>query len=120
MDADERRYVSPDGMLTFLIRRDSDDVTLGFADAPWHIHGDMLAELSGYSVEEAIDQFLDDLRQGRLVIAIATVSGAVRDIWIKDDPEKPERYQPDDEIIQLRYWDGTAFVPGSGHRRWNL
>jgi hypothetical protein len=120
MDAEERCYVSPDGTLTFQIRRYSDDVALGFAGASWHIHGDMLAELSGYSVEEAIDRFLDDLQQGRLVIAIATVSGAVRDIWIKDDPEEPDRYQPEDETIRLRYWDGTPFAPGRVHRRWNL
>jgi hypothetical protein len=120
MDVDERRYVSPDGTLTLLIRHYSDDVALGFAGAPWHIHGDMLAEISGYSVEAAIDQFLDDLQQGRLVIAIATVSGAVRDIWIKDDPERLDRYQPEDEIIRLRYWDGTPFAPGRVHRRWNL
>jgi len=77
MDADEMRYVRPDGTLTFLIRRFSNDVALGFAGTPWHIHGDMLAELSGSSVEEAIGRFLDDLQQGRLVIAIATVSDAV-------------------------------------------
>jgi hypothetical protein len=117
---DETRYVSPDGTLTFLILRYSNDVALGFAGTPWHIHGDMLAELSGCSVEEAIDRFLHDLQQGRLVIAVATVSGAVRDIWIKDDAEEPDRYKPEDEVIQLRYWDGTPFVPGRAHRQWNL
>ena len=30
-----------------------------------------------------------------------TRSGAVRDIWIKDDPEKTDHYQPEDEIIHL-------------------
>lgn len=79
-----------------------------------------MAELSGSSVEEATGRFLDDLQQGRLVIAVSTVSGAVRDIWITDDPEEPDRYQPEDEMIRLRYWDGTSFVPGRAHRRWNL
>lgn len=120
MDAEETRYVSPDGTLTFLIRRYSNDVALGFVGTPWHIHGDMLAELSCSSVEEATGLFLDDLQQGRLVIAVSTVSGEVRDIWITDAPEVPDRHQPEDEIIRLRYWDGTSFSPGRAHRRWNL
>jgi hypothetical protein len=120
MDADETRYVSPDGKLTFLIQCYANDVVLGFAGTPWHIHGDILAELSGFSVEEAVGRFVDDLQQGRLVIAVATVSGMVRDIWIKDTPEKPDRYKPEDEVIRLRYWDGTPFAPGRPHRQWNL
>lgn len=36
-----------------------------------------------------------------------------RDIWIKDAPEEPDRYKPEDEIIRLRYWDGTPFVPAA-------
>ena len=111
MDADETRYVSPDGTLTFLIRRCANDVVLGFAGTPWHLHGDMLAELPGSPTEEAVSRFLDDLQQGRLVIAVATVAGAVRDIWIKEDPEAPDRYKLEDEIIRLRYWDGAPFVP---------
>ena len=114
MDAGETQYVNPDGVLTFLVRRYGNDVTLGFARTPWHIHGDILATLSGYPVEEAVSRFLADLQQGRLVIAVATVAGAVRDIWIEDDPEKPDCYKPDDEIIRLRYWDGTSFVPDGG------
>jgi len=111
MDADETRYVSPDGTLTLIVRRYPDDVVLGFDGTPWHTHGDMLAELSGYPIEEAVSQFLADLQQGRLIIAIAKGKGAILDIYIKDNPEEPDRFKLEDEIIHLRYWDGTPFAP---------
>ena len=120
MEADDTRYVSPDGTLTFVVRRYPNDVVLGFAGKPWHVHGDMLSELSGYTSEEAVSRFLEDLRQGHLVIAIACINGAVRDIYIKDKPEEPDRFQPEDEIIHLRYWDGTPYASGCSNRRWHL
>ena len=54
MEANEAHYVSPDGTLTFIVLRYPDDVVLGFAGMPWHVHGDMLAELSGYSIDDAV------------------------------------------------------------------
>jgi hypothetical protein len=120
VEADDTHYVSPDGLLTVIVRRYPDDVVLGFAGMPWHTHGDTLAELSGYSIDEAVSRFLKDLQQGHLVIAIASVNGVVRDIYIKDNPEQWDRFKPDDEVILLRYWDGTLYTPGSSNHRWHL
>ena len=120
MEANDTHYVSPDGTLTFIVRRYPNDVVLGFARTPWHVHGDMLAELSGYSIDEAVGRFVEDLQQGYLVIATASTNGAVRDIYIKDNPEERDRFKPEDEVILLRYWDGKPYTPGSSNRRWHL
>lgn len=120
MEVNDTRYASPDGTLTLIVRRYPDDVVLGFAGMPWHVHGDMLAELSGYTIDEAVSRFLDDLQQGRLVIAIARVNGVPRDIYIKDNPQEPDRFKPEAETVDLRYWDGKPFAPGCSNRRWHL
>jgi hypothetical protein len=120
MEADDTCYVSPDRTLTFVVRRYPDDVVLGFAGMPWHVHGDTLAKLSGCAVEEAIGRFVADLQNGHLVIATARVEGAVRDIFITDNPEQLDRFKPENETVHLRYWDGSPFEPGRANRRWRL
>ena len=82
------RYVSPDGVLKFLVVRGGGDVTLGFEDTPAHTHADILAALSGLSPDEAVSQYVDALLENKSVVAIATVNGQVRDIWISDEPTK--------------------------------
>jgi hypothetical protein len=114
------RYVSPDGALAFLVIRDPDDITLGFEGYPWHTHGDILAELSGDVTEQAVHRFVEDLLGNALVIAVISVDGVIADVRPKDDPETPDRYQPENEQIQLRYWSGAPFRAGEATRRWNL
>ena len=109
MERSTTRYLSADGELTFLVIRQPGDIALGFEGTPWHTHADILAALSGYPPEEAVARYVADLLESRLVIAIATVDGAVRDIWVAEEPDKPDRYKPDNEIINLRYWDGRPY-----------
>ncbi len=107
---DERDYVSPDGALRFLVRLPDGDLTVGFEGHPWHTHGDILAALSGGSPEEATAQFVADLLANKLIIAVATVAGKIRDVWIIDSPADTLRYCPPDEVIDFRLWDGTKVV----------
>ena len=56
-----------------------------------------------------IGQFVDALLSNRAVIAISTVAGRIADVWVSDDPTKPDPYKPDDEVIAFRFWDGTPW-----------
>jgi hypothetical protein len=105
----EERYISPDGALTFLIVREFDEISLGFQGCPSHTHGDILAELSGLPLAQAVNQYVEALISNKSVVAIATVDGRVRDIWIADEPGKADPYKPENEIISYRYWNGTPF-----------
>jgi hypothetical protein len=105
------RYLSPDGTLTFLVEREAGDITLGFEGTPWHTHGDLLATAYGLPQKEAVARFIEALLQNRSVIAIARVRGVVTDVWVADEPLKSEPHKPDDEVVALRFWDGTPFNP---------
>jgi hypothetical protein len=102
------RYDSPDGGLRLLIvHADDGDVSLGFENCAWHTHADLLASTYGMSNERAIERFVSELMDNRAVIAISTLNGAIRDIWISDDPQKDVRYLPEEEIVEFRHWDGS-------------
>jgi hypothetical protein len=105
-----RDYVSPDGALRFLVRAPDGDLTIGFDGCPSHTHGDILAILggTGETPEEATERYVNDLTSSKLIIAVATVQGKIRDIWITDDPSGHLRYCPPDETIVFRLWDGTV------------
>jgi hypothetical protein len=105
-----RDYVSPDGTLCFLVRAPEGDLTMGFDGCPSHTHGDILAVLgeTGETPEEATKRYVHDLISSKLIIAVATVQGKIRDIWITDDPLDNLRYCPPDETIVFRLWDGTV------------
>ena len=49
------RYGTPDGALTFLIVWESSDVSLGFDGYSSHTHGDILASLTGQSIDTAVE-----------------------------------------------------------------
>lgn len=102
------KYVSPDGSLTFLVVRENGDVLLGFDGTPWHTHADILGALFGLSQEDAVSQFVASLLENKRAIAIATVNGRVRDVWVTDDPAQEVIYKPEDEVITFRRWDGNA------------
>jgi hypothetical protein len=110
----EQRYVSPDGTLTFLVVREPGDISLGFHATSWHTHGDILAALSGLPIEQAVAEFVSDVTSNKSVIAISTVDGRVADIWVTDDPAAHDPYQPENETVTFRYWDGTPFMPVEG------
>lgn len=106
------RHVSPDGLLTFAVVVDeAGNVSLGFEGHPWHTHADILAEIRGTTQEVAVAQFLDELLGNRAVIATATIAGRIADVWVSDDPAKPDPHKPDDEVIAFRFWDGTPWRP---------
>ncbi|WP_147385628.1 hypothetical protein [Oleomonas cavernae] len=102
-------HASPDGHLRFLVRSCNDDITVGFADTPWHTHGDLLAAEAEVptSPYEAVESFIEKLVNNQLIIAVSTIGGKVRDIWITDDPVAALRYRQSDEIMDFRLWDGT-------------
>ncbi len=97
---------TPDGLYRFIVERSDDgDFSLGFDGFQSHTHGDTLASLSGLPVEAAIRDYVDSLLNGCSFIGIARVAGKIRDVWVTDDPH-PDKYKPDDETMELRYWDG--------------
>jgi hypothetical protein len=102
-----RDYVSSDGALRFSVRAPEGDLTMGFDGFSWHTHGDLLA-IPPETPEEATERFVNDLISNRLIIAVATVHGEIRDIWITDNPSDDLQYRPRDETIAFRLWDGTV------------
>ena len=99
---------TPDGLLRFVVARSDDgDLSLGFDGFPSHTHGEILASLSGFPQEVAARQYIDALLSGLSAIGISRVSGEIRDVWITDEPY-PDKFKPDDETIEFRYWDGRA------------
>lgn len=97
---------TPDGLFRFIVERSNDgDISLGFHGFPSHTHGDMLASASGLPVEGAVREYVDGLLAGRSYIGIARIAGKIRDVWVADDPH-PDKYKPEDETIEFRYWDG--------------
>lgn len=99
-------HISPDGLLRFVIERDGDDLSLGFAGYPWHTHADILAASFGVPEQVAIARFVEDLLNDRSVVALSLVGGKVQDVWITDDPVSDLRYKPEEESIEFRYWSG--------------
>ncbi len=102
-------YISSDGILRFIIERDGDDVSLGFAGYAWHTHADLLAASFGVPEQVAIARFVEDLLNDRSVIAVSRVGGKVQDVWITDDPVSELRYKPEEEAIEFRYWSGRPW-----------
>src|SRR5215212_5492253 len=67
---------TPDGLFRFIVERSEDgDPSLGFDGFPSHTHGDILASLSGFSIEAAVRNYIDALLAGRSFIGIARVAG---------------------------------------------
>jgi hypothetical protein len=99
---------SADGLLRFIVERcDDGDLSLGFEGFPWHTHGDILARLSALPIEIAVREYIDALLAGRSFIGIARVDGKIRDVWVTDNAQ-PDKYKPDDETMEFRYWDGRS------------
>ncbi len=97
---------TPDGLFRFIVvRTDDGDISLGFDGFPSHTHGDILASLSGLPIDAAVRGYIDALLSGRSFIGIARLEGKIRDVWVTNDP-RPDRYKPDNETMEFRYWDG--------------
>ncbi len=101
---------SPDGLLRFIVCRDDEgDLSLGFDGFTWHTHADILAELSGLSQDAALRTYVDALLRDAAIIAIARVGGKIQDVWVADDA-RPDKYKPEDETIEFRYWSGAPVI----------
>jgi hypothetical protein len=102
------RHCTRDGLLTFIVVRSHDgDISLGFEGFPSHTHADILASLSGLPQAGAIRRYVDDLLAGRSVIAIARIGERIRDVWVTDG-EFDDKYKPDEETVEFRFWDGRS------------
>jgi hypothetical protein len=107
------RHVSPDRLLTFVVYEDDGDTTLGFEEFAWHTHADLLASAMGVPQNQAVRRFVDDLIEGRTIIAIRSIGGEMRDAWITDDPHADLKYKPDNEAVTFRLWDGSPVLPST-------
>lgn len=52
---------------------------------------------------------VNELIGNRVSTAIARVDNCIRDVWIAD-AAVPGKYKPENETIELRYWDGRVAV----------
>jgi hypothetical protein len=105
----KEEHVSPDGILRFVIRRDDEDVSLGFTGYSWHTHADVLAATYQTTADAAVTDFVEALLNDRSIIAVSKVAGIIQDVWITDDPDSDLRYKPEAEEIEFRYWSGQPW-----------
>ena len=99
-------HVTSDGLFRFVVERSDDgDLSLGFDGFPSHTHGEILARIAGLPVDITVRSYIDSLLSGRSFIGISRVSGKIRDVWVTDEL-RPDKYKPDNETIEFRYWDG--------------
>ncbi len=71
-------YVSPDGLLRFLVQTATDGVVcLGFDGFLWHRHPFELTEGGRWTEQEAVERYIRDLLENRAVIAVMRVGGEV-------------------------------------------
>jgi len=106
--ASEERHVSPDGELVLLVVREDDGaITIGFEGSEWHTHGDILAGVSGMTVETAVTHFVADLLNDRSIVAIGSYDWSPRYIWVEDGSEEPDV----DLDVRRRYWSGGHPTP---------
>ena len=103
-------YVSPDGLLRFLVQTADDGVVcLGFDGYLWHHHAHALAVAWGISEQEAVERYIRDLLENRLVIAVARVGGNVTCVNVTEYPASEARHIPPGMSVELRYWNGTRW-----------
>ena len=106
-----REHVSPDGVLRLSVENEGPDRLVSLGPYPWHIHSDQLATMYNADEESAIDRLMADITENRIVLVVVRAGGAIRDVWITDEPVAEEPYKLADEEFELRYWDGTPWRP---------
>ena len=114
------KHQSADGLLTLIVSRDDEDITIGFDGYTWHTHGALLAasypfgDVAGLTPETAAARFVEDVVSNRAVIVVQRVLGEVRDVWVTQDVAGELRYANPEEILEFRYWDGREIRPSAG------
>jgi hypothetical protein len=103
-------YVSPDGILRFLVQTADDGVVcLGFDGCLWHRHAHDLSAATGLSQREAVERYVRDLLENRAVIAVSRVGERITHMCVTEDPAAETLYLPPGMSVELRYWDGTQW-----------
>jgi hypothetical protein len=104
------RHVSLDGVLTFIVERLDDGVTLlGFEESAWHTHPNLLDREDGVTDEAATSAYIDRLLRSVSVIGIRRKGGAIVEVWIMDDPVFEADAHADDETLEMRHWNGRPW-----------
>ena len=85
-------------------------MVIGFRGYPWHTHADILASLTGFSAEDAVRAYMDDLLNDRAIIAVQSFDDVVKDVWITEDPAADLRYQEPDTAPRFRYGSGREYA----------
>jgi hypothetical protein len=103
-------YVSPDGLLRFLVQTADDGVVcLGFDGCLWHRHPHELTAAGSLSEQEAVERYVRGLLENRLVIAVSRVGGRITFLNVTEDPASETLHLPPGMSVELRYWDGPQW-----------
>jgi hypothetical protein len=84
-------------------------VCLGFDGYLWHRHPGELTDGGRRSEQEAVERYVRDLLENRLVIAVTRSKGRVTYVNVTEDPASETRDRPPGVSVELRYWDGRPW-----------
>ncbi len=106
------RHVSPDGVLTFVVERLDDGVTLlGFAGCEWQTYPNLLDREDGATDEAATRAYIDRLLRGVAVVGVLRKGGTIVDARIMGRPAFEAGMLPEGETLEMRHWDGLPWSP---------
>lgn len=103
-------YVSPDGLLRFLVQTADDGVVcLGFDGYLWHRHPNELTDGGRLSEQEAVERYVSNLLESRAIIAVTRAGERVVGARVTEDPASETLSLSPGTSVELRYWDGTPW-----------
>ena len=85
-----------------------EDCLLGFADTPWHTHGDLLfSDCDGSYIQLDSRELLSQLKEGKVLLCECVVAGQVTDRWLIHSVFNDEfaALEPDERLVVRRASD---------------
>ena len=100
-------FVSPDGLLALSVTEDVDgDQLIGFHGFDWQVQASVLSEVTGLPVAQARQEFIDEVLNDNLLVAVLYQHEEIGDIWVTEDPEMDQSLLKPHEKLIFRYWSG--------------
>ncbi|HEX8534980.1 MAG TPA: hypothetical protein VF662_12500 [Allosphingosinicella sp.] len=116
-----------EAVLCFVNAERDEDCLMGFADTPWHTHGDLIfSDHHGYFVELDPLNVLAGLQSGDVLICDQEVSGSLVNRWLvhKIFNDEFKHLMPNERLVFRRAVESRkvrhiSSTPKDGARQWS-